>query len=146
MESQYRIRKFDAGVAFRELEEAGVRVAKMDGKLDLVDAWKILKECEVEMEDLSLKVRENVMDQEMEVEDVPWGILNMRSAQQKGGTTLAQSRSKLEETRLWTSTTGAAPWWPWSKERKPGSQEAQRELRRAGGTGIAGQARDFNVL
>ena len=38
---------------------------------DLVDAWKILKECEMEMEDLSLKIRKNVMDQEMEVEDIP---------------------------------------------------------------------------
>ena len=83
MESQHRIRKFDAGVAFRELEEAGVRLAKMDGKLDLVYARKILKECEVEMEDLSLKIRENVMDQELEVEDIPRRILDMRSAQQK---------------------------------------------------------------
>ena len=57
---------------------------KLDDKLsDLVDARKILKECEMEMEDLSLKVRENVMDQEMEVEDKPRRILDMRSAQQK---------------------------------------------------------------
>ena len=84
MESHCRIRKIDAGESsFPELEEAGVRLAKMDGKLDLVDARKILKECEMDMEDLSLKVRKNVMDQEMEVEDIPWGILNMRSAQQK---------------------------------------------------------------
>ena len=34
MESQFQIRKTDAGVAFWELEEAGVRLAKMDGKLD----------------------------------------------------------------------------------------------------------------
>ena len=60
----------------------------MDGKLDdklsdLVYARKILKECEMEMEDLSLNVTENVMDQEMEVEDIPRRILDMRSAQQK---------------------------------------------------------------
>ena len=95
---------------------------------DLVDARKILKECEMEMEDLSLKVRENVMDQEMEVEDIPWGILNMRSAQQKEarrwdkaeGNLRKALRTTLDFNHRYSTLVAVANG---TEARKPGSQE-----------------------
>ena len=87
----------------------------------------------MEMEDLSLKVRENVMDQEIEVEDIPQGILNMRSAQDKEARRVDRAEANLGKALRTTldfhnrcSTLVAV---------KPGSQETQQELRRAGGTG-----------
>ena len=103
----------------------------------------------MEMEDLSLKVRENVMDQEMEVEDTPLGILDMRSAQQKGGTTLGQSRSKLGESPPHDFGLQQQVQHPGGRGQWNGNQEARKHNENSDvqeALELQDKLRDFNVL